>query len=377
MRANGVKYGCWGVVFILGAQCEAGAVTVGPGGVAVFRGSSALGNPGLMLPPPLPPLPTPQQILTPRPPDEFVRGPLNAACPPSISRVILAKPPTEAYATGPKHVVFDSEATSDSPRNYRRFASQSGSGEFTAQGLAAILRAAAPRPVTIFDLRQESHGYVNGLPATVYAKRDWANVGVTTPDVPAVEARDLSAVAQAGQVSYLNTKMEKAGVKSSPFRLPVEQVQNEAQLVAQAAAGLPEAQRPRYERIGVTDHLRPSDADLDRFIAAVRAMPPDGWAHFHCRAGKGRTTTFMALYDMLQNANTVSFEEIIRRQADAAHGFDLLAERGNPESWKQPYAEDRANLLKAFYPYAQNFAAGGRASWSEWLHAPSPAKTGE
>jgi hypothetical protein len=50
----------------------------------------------------------------------------------------------------------------------------SGSGEFTADNLKLLL-ARTHGPVTIFDLRQETHIFVNGLPVSWLATRDWAN----------------------------------------------------------------------------------------------------------------------------------------------------------------------------------------------------------
>jgi hypothetical protein len=52
----------------------------------------------------------------------------------------------------------------------------SGSGEFSLEGLKAVL-ARTQGPVTVFDLRQETHLFVNDLPASWYASHDWANVG--------------------------------------------------------------------------------------------------------------------------------------------------------------------------------------------------------
>ena len=63
----------------------------------------------------------------------------------------------------------------------------SGSGEFSMEGLKALL----PRtqgPVTVFDLRQETHLFVNDLPLSWYASHDWANVGRTQADIEKQEA---------------------------------------------------------------------------------------------------------------------------------------------------------------------------------------------
>src|SRR6266699_4059229 len=52
----------------------------------------------------------------------------------------------------------------------------SGSGEFTPESLKLVL-ARTRGPVTVFDLRQETHIFVNDLPVSWYASHDWANVG--------------------------------------------------------------------------------------------------------------------------------------------------------------------------------------------------------
>jgi hypothetical protein len=52
----------------------------------------------------------------------------------------------------------------------------SGSGEFTADNLKLLLTR-MHGPATIFDLRQETHIFVNGLPVSWFATRDWTNVG--------------------------------------------------------------------------------------------------------------------------------------------------------------------------------------------------------
>src|SRR4030095_1248502 len=63
----------------------------------------------------------------------------------------------------------------------------SGSGEFTADGLKLLL-ARTRGPVTVFDLRQETHIFVNGLPVSWYATRDWVNVGRSQDAIEADES---------------------------------------------------------------------------------------------------------------------------------------------------------------------------------------------
>ena len=123
-----------------------------------------------------------------------------------------------------------------------------------------------------------------------------------------------------------------------------------------------------YVRLTITDHARPLDDELDRFVLGVRALPENAWAHFHCEAGLGRTTTFMVLYDMLRNANRVSLEDIVRRQKILSDGYDVL-QPAEPENWKAPYATDRAAFVRKFYDYARANPNGRPRLWTEWLKA--------
>jgi hypothetical protein len=235
----------------------------------------------------------------------------------------------------------------------------SGSGEFTADNLKLLL-SRMRGPVTVFDLRQETHIFVNGLPASWFATRDWANVGRSQSEIEETEATWVQSLAPGSRITVRPGKPVKKGDLDSavPQRVIVKEASIERDLVSSAGTS--------YVRVAVTDHTRPLDDAVDRFIVAVRALPGNGWAHFHCEAGLGRTTTFMVLYDMLRNGTRLSLEDIVRRQAILGYGYDVL-QPADPGNWKAPYMAERVEFIRAFYDYARANPNGRPRLWSEWL----------
>jgi inositol hexakisphosphate len=235
----------------------------------------------------------------------------------------------------------------------------SGSGEFTADNLKLVL-ARARGPVTVFDLRQETHIFINGLPVSWFATNDWANVGRSQAAIQADESARVQSLKPGSEIAvHPGEAVKKAGADSArPQRVTVERASTERDIVEGAGA--------HYLRITVTDHARPLDDEVDRFILAVRALPPDGWVHFHCEAGRGRTTTFMVLYDMLRNAAHASLEDIVRRQKLLGYDYDVLRS-AEPGNWKAPYTDDRIEFVRAFYNYARTNPNARPQLWSEWL----------
>jgi Inositol hexakisphosphate len=235
----------------------------------------------------------------------------------------------------------------------------SGSGEFTSENLKLVL-ARTRGPVTVFDLRQETHLFVNDLPVSWYASHDWANVGRSQREIEREEAERVQSFKPGSEIDVRPGHQVKHGNGNSvtPERVTVERASTEQNIVEGADA--------HYVRVAVTDHARPFDDAVDRFVLAVRALPENAWAHFHCEAGLGRTTMFMVLYDMLRNANRVSLEDIVRRQKILSHGYDVL-QPDEPGNWKAPYAAERAAFIRAFYDYARANPNGQPRLWSDWL----------
>jgi protein-tyrosine phosphatase len=235
---------------------------------------------------------------------------------------------------------------------------ESGGAEFTPVGLKLMLTKMRG-PVTVFDLRQETHVFIDDVPVSWMATNNWANVGRTHDAIVAGETARVDACPTGTKLALADDKAKKTETGGTPpEQVVVTHAATEREVVEAAGA--------HYVRLTVTDHARPLDGEVDRFVLAVRELPVDAWAHFHCRAGRGRTTTFMALYDMLRNARQVSVEDIARRQEILSTDYDVLSV-GDESGWKAAVTADRVAFIRAFHDYAVANPNGRPQLWSEWL----------
>ena len=132
-----------------------------------------------------------------------------------------------------------------------------------------------------------------------------------------------------------------------------------------------------YLRILVTDHFAPKNHEIDLFVNFIKQLPENSWLHFHCRGGKGRSTTFMAMYDMIQNGNKLTLDAILKRQyklgGSKLSNTNSFLERSQ---WKEPSAKDRYNFIKNFYNYVLDPNGYNKLNWSEWLKQHSDISNG-
>ncbi len=231
----------------------------------------------------------------------------------------------------------------------------SGSAQFSSPAWAALRRGPLSGTVLDVDLRQESHGFLNGAAVTWAAEDDWSNVGMAHNEAIAVENDRLARLKAQKTVTPPTADAFKHGGAPQGPAVQVQAVTDEAQLVTASGAS--------YLRLTVTDHLRPHDGEVDRFLAALAAHPADGRVHVHCRGGDGRTTTFMALFDMLANADKVTAEAIFARQATVSPFYDLAKIAEGP---KAVYYRERLDFLQRFHAYAVARKKGETKTWSQW-----------
>jgi protein-tyrosine phosphatase len=209
----------------------------------------------------------------------------------------------------------------------------------------------------IADLRQESHGFVNEAAVSWYALSNWGSAGLSDDEALAIETLRLRLLALGQSVRIGRVETIKRGAPPCFVEWERPRVAGEEQ-----AFGLLPG---HYVRLPVTDHSRPSDAVVDRFIHLVRSLRGSSHLHLHCRGGKGRTATFMALYDMLRNAAHVPLSALLARQARLGD-YDLT-KRPDPASAKAPFIADRLAFIERFHEYARHNPDGAPLPWTAWL----------
>jgi predicted protein tyrosine phosphatase len=230
----------------------------------------------------------------------------------------------------------------------------SGSHQYDETQLQNIIRRVDPNDFVIHfvDLRQESHVFINGFPVSWYADDDWANVGRSLAWIEEDETLHLVRMIAARSITVGTVVKGKDGQVSmkDPVNVDVKDATTEMGLAHQLGID--------YIRIPVSDHCRPTDDMVDRFVTFVHGLPANAWLHFHCHGGDGRTTTFMALYDMIRNAQNVSLDDTVARQSLIGQ-YHLFSGKSEVETL-------RAAFITAFYSYVKE---GGYAtmSWTEWV----------
>lgn len=227
----------------------------------------------------------------------------------------------------------------------------SGSSQFTEDSLPLIKKSIhANKNLTVVDLRQESHGFINGNAISWMCDHNNANKGLSIEQVLVKEANELAGIQINTLLHFLNGP-----------ELKVTSVSSEKDLA--------ESNDISYLRIPVTDGELPTNEIVDYFVDFAKSNSENSWLHFHCKEGIGRTTLFMMMYDMMKNSKDVPIQDIMQRQV-------LLA---GPEIEKdyEKYTSNRISFLNNFYKYTQQNSPNYEITWSEWLsknNTSTPAK---
>ncbi len=224
----------------------------------------------------------------------------------------------------------------------------SASSCFSEKELENILMAVPVNADKFYDidLRQESHGYLDGMAVSWFSYKDWGNDGRSQDIVEHIETDQLNKIskkAKNGELISVYTFNDNGNKVGPPEDFTVTKVMNEEQMVKKHGAN--------YFRIAIQDHFRPTDADVDKFLDFWKQLPKDAWLHYHCYAGMGRTTIFMLMHDILKSApKGVSYEDIEKRQGIIG-GVYLSDIPDKKKNWERTLYTERYRFTKQFYKY--------------------------
>lgn len=278
----------------------------------------------------------------------------------------------QSFQVYPKTIypVFDAEIMMGLPRNFRTThrllhhnsaqfnlkglhqLSVSGSGQFSEESFKEMVDQLSNEAgqIIVIDLREESHGLVDGVPVSwTDGIHNNANWGKTQAEIENDEIDRLNFAQHAGWL-LVNSKENESLTK-----LNISAAKTERLLVEELGH--------IYLRIPVTDHSAPGDEAIDQFIELMNLLPANQWLHFHCKAGQGRTTTFMTLLDIIRNSHEVSLEDILDRQEFI--GGAKLKETNKKNDERSQLAQDRLDFINKFYQYTKE-VPNLTMSWSDW-----------
>lgn len=265
-------------------------------------------------------------------------------------------------------IVQDTSDDSTSIKNLRHMMNiteiwMSGSGTTTEEGwksLVAYIKKLTDGKVKYLinvDLREESHGFLNGQAINLTSEFNWINKGKAAQQSLRDEKAWLEELKKQTIITNVLTPKQFKSNNFEGHSIPVMEVATEKEVTERLGFN--------YVRLTVTDHMAPRSSDVDKFIRLIDQLPEASWVHIHCRAGEGRTTTFMAMYDMLRNADQVSFDDIIKRQASLSPYYDLSQFNRKNSSLRDVYYV-RYIFLKRFYHFANEKLKGNTQTWSQW-----------
>jgi protein tyrosine phosphatase len=237
----------------------------------------------------------------------------------------------------------------------------SGSGSFSIGQFAKMRETIGNKKVIVVDLREESHCLVNNMAVSWYNVDNNLNFGKRPEDILILEKELLNKLMEDKEIKVTCVFKKKDITDMSTwdilnFPVHVETVITEEELVTKYGYG--------YYRIFVTDGNRPTDEEVDDFINFYKKLSHNTWLHFHCKAGKGRTTTFMVMYDMMYNYDKASRDDIVRRQF-LIGGIDLT--HTTDEIYKTEKPQERMEFVKKFYEYCRQNGPDYKILWSEWI----------
>lgn len=240
-------------------------------------------------------------------------------------------------------MVIDNEETTPLPKRFRIIdgLNISGSQQFTPSQLDNIIKEINNPNIFIVDLRQEAHGFINDMAVSYHNKTIYPFECLDCKETLDMEKNLFGRIKPGDEVSLYRVKGDF--IKT----IKADSIALEPDLASKA--------KVNYELFSVKDGSIPVPQVVDKFVVFAKNLPQGAHAHFHCKEGQGRTTTFMSMYQMMHNTQNLTLDEILKQQLDAG-GIDIVSD--NPK---------RAAFIHEFYDYVNaNKANNYTVPYSQW-----------
>lgn len=275
------------------------------------------------------------------------------------------------------YIVLDSPSSTELPSGYRTATTAfsrkfrmppregldtlriSASAQFSPDNFDKLIETIGQSDIVFVDLRQESHGFVNEQAVSWYEAYNQGNAFLVQEFIEPQEQSLLKNLRSQKQLKVFELQRQENDEEAfQPSTLSVNSVQSVEDFIKQKGY--------QYFRLYLQEDMPPQDSEIDKFVALVKNLPPTTWIHVFSANDLGRTTTIMAMFDMIHNAKDIQFKDIILRQ-QLLGGFDLSLIPSSTD-WRLRYHKLRLAKLKSFYHYIKAEDGFERQSFTTWKH---------
>lgn len=250
----------------------------------------------------------------------------------------------------------------------------SGSSQFSELSFETILKKVGRSHITVVDLRQEDGGFLvplegkGAIPFSYVMSMPWwtgenPRGNRTVEEIERSETEKMARIKPKSTFTIYGDIDGYAPSDTHDILYKVDIVAKRALTEKQ----LMKEKNQSYYRLPDRKFGHMEFEHVDAFVEFVKQLPPGEWVHFHCKKGQSRTTLFMTMYDMMRNADSVSADDIIRRQGPEGLGGANLLKLPSTKDWDYTFKKGWLMFLYHFHSYAkENKATHFQKSFSTW-----------
>jgi len=170
------------------------------------------------------------------------------------------------------------------------------SAQFSENELIFVKKKFHDKKITVVDLRKENHFFINGNPVYMF------NENIDLVEIENIDLFYDNQLAEIKKYREISIKFENGDHK----KVLIEKISNEEELVKNYGF--------KYRKFPIKDHNFPSKNIVDDIIKFILNLESEDLIYAHCAGGKGRSTIFLSIYDIIINSKKTPLAEIFLRQ---------------------------------------------------------------